>query len=219
MDLLIYHRPDCPFCWKLRIGIEELRLSTEEVITRLGEKHPDVLELSPTGTVPVMVDRDAGLVIWESAVALEYVNDQASGSLMGNSAAERARIRMIAAYSDKVVGSALTDIIFEKRAKPEAEWDHARIARGTALWQDMLDRLEGWIGDKSFFDGDFAAADCALGARFGLAEAYGVPVTPRHPRLHDWYARVRERPSFMVTRPAGLPLTGSMGASGAGKGA
>lgn len=208
MDLLLYHRPDCPFCWKLMIALHELDIPYAEVATRLGEKHADVVALSPSGTVPVLVDRRAGLVIPESAVALEYVNEMAGGGLFGGDAASRARVRTVAAYSDGTVGGALRDIIFEKRAKPEADWDRDRIREGTARWAVMLDRLETWVSPDGWFGPAFSAADCALAARFGLAEAYGAGVTARHPRLHDWYGRASARPSFRATRPDRFPMYG-----------
>ena len=205
MDLTLYHRPDCPFCWKLRIGMEELGLTYEDVETRLGEKHPDVVRLNPKGAVPVLVDRSHDVVIWESAVALEYVNELQNGSLFGETPASRANIRLVAAYSDSVVGTALKDIIFEKRSKPSDEWDNARIDDGIKRWDQMLDRLELWLGDRDFFGIAFSAADCALLARFGLAEAYGAPVTPSHSRLFDWYERGRQRPSYVRTLPSSFP--------------
>ena len=208
MDLLLYHRADCPFCLKLRIALAELGVGHETVETTLGEKHPDVLRLSPKATVPVIADRGADLVIWESAVALEYVNDRADGHLFGDDPKERARIRMAAQYSDGVVGGALRDIIFEKRAKPEADWDRARIEGGEARWRDMLDRLEGWCGVEGFGGDSFTAADCALMARFALADAYGAGVTADHPRLHGWYRRERGRASVLQSFPERLPKGG-----------
>jgi len=205
MDLLLYHRPDCPFCWKLRIGMAELGIEAEEVTTKLGEKHPDVLRLNPKGAVPVLVDREQDFVIWESAVALEYVNERVEGGLLGRDPVVRGQARMIAAYSDGVVGTALRDIIFEKRSKPEAEWDRDRIAQGEARWREMCDQLEGWLGDRMYFAGEFSIADCGLLARFGLAEAYGAPVTERHGGLQQWFARNRNRASFKQTRPETFP--------------
>jgi glutathione S-transferase len=211
MDLLLYQRADCPFCLKLKTGLLELGLEHETVNTVLGEKHPDVVALNPRGTVPILVDRD--LVIAESAVALEYVNDRAEGPLFGQDPQERARIRLTAQYSDGAVGAALRDIIFEKRAKPEADWDRARIADGVARWRAVLDQLEGWCGEEGFggqgFGGEsFTAADCALMARFALADAYGAGVTPDHPRLYGWYGRERDRPSVRVAFPRRLPMAG-----------
>lgn len=205
MDLLLYHRPDCPFCWKLKIGMAELGVKAEEVVTKLGEKHPHVLRLNPKGAVPVLVDRERDFVIWESAVALEYLNERAGGRLLGKNPVARAEARLVAAYSDGVVGTALRDIIFEKRSKPEAEWDRGRIAEGEARWQGMCDHLEAWLGDKPYFAGEFSIADCALLARFGLAEAYGAAVTAKHAGLQQWFARNRGRKSFTMTRPKVFP--------------
>ena len=81
--ITVYQRTDCPFCWKVRIALSELGLEYQVVETRLGEKHPEVGRLSPTGSVPVLVDGETS--IWESAVILEYLDTRyAPGKLFGS---------------------------------------------------------------------------------------------------------------------------------------
>ena len=72
MMLTLYQRTDCPFCWKVRIALAELDVEHQLVDTELGQKHPEVGRLSPTGSVPVLVDGE--LAIWESAVILDYLD-------------------------------------------------------------------------------------------------------------------------------------------------
>jgi len=199
--ITLYERTDCPFCWKVRLALTELGLEYEIVATRLGEKHPELIRLSPTGTVPVLVDADT--VIWESAVILEYLDGRYSpGALFPGDAAEQARIRLLHAYSDKIVGSCLRELVFEKRSKPESEWDEAIIQASERKWRDCQSRMERDLGENPFFGGHFCAADCALAARFGVAEAYGAGVTAEFPRLQRWYATLIERPSWKSAYPS-----------------
>ena len=72
--ITLFERTDCPFCWKVRIALAEMGVEYRIEATRLGEKHPEVARLSPTGTVPVLVDGDTA--IWESAVILEYLDSR-----------------------------------------------------------------------------------------------------------------------------------------------
>tara|TARA_R110001599_G_scaffold353880_1_gene602003 strand:+ start:116424 stop:117044 length:621 start_codon:yes stop_codon:yes gene_type:complete len=198
--ITLYERTDCPFCWKVRLALAELDLEYEAVATRLGEKHPELARLSPTGTVPVLVDGDT--VIWESAVILEYLAGRYSpGSLFPGDAAEQARIRLLHAYSDKIVGSCLRELVFERRSKPEPEWDQGIIQASQRKWRDCQVRLEQELGEALFFGACFTAADCALAARFGVAEAYGAGVTAAFPRLQQWYAALVERPSWQAAYP------------------
>jgi glutaredoxin len=88
--LTLYQRTDCPFCWKVRIALAELDIEYQSVDTVLGEKHPEVQRLSPTGTVPVLVDGD--VVIWESAVIFDYLDSRyAPEKLISRDPAQQAR--------------------------------------------------------------------------------------------------------------------------------
>ena len=131
--LTFYQRTDCPFCWKVRLALAELSIDFTIIETRLGEKHPDVLRLSPAGTVPVMVDGD--VVIWESGIMLDYLDVQYSpGRLIAQTPNEQVTVRSRHAFSDKCVGPALRELVFEKRSKPESEWDTILIHNSETKW-------------------------------------------------------------------------------------
>lgn len=196
----LYERTDCPFCWKARIALEDLGIPYEIVSTRLGEKHPDVVRLSPARTVPVMVDSDT--VIWDSAVIVDYLDSRyAPGRLVPSDPAEEARVRLLHVYSDKQLGACLRTLVFEMRSKPEREWDRELLAEGRDDWAACQAWLERELGDRDYFGGQFGAADCALASRCGVAEAYGVPVSDAYPRLQRWFAAVKSRSSWEAAYP------------------
>lgn len=204
--LTLYQRTDCPFCWKVRIALAEYDIGFQSVDTVLGEKHPDVQRLSPTGTVPVAVDGE--LAIWESAVVLEYLAARyAPGRLVSEDPATAARERLLHVYSDKIVGGCLKEIVFEKRSKPESEWDQDRLREGEARWQDCQARLESELAGRSWFGGGYSAADCALAARFGVAEAYGAAVGDEFPGLQRWFTSVTDRASWQAAYPTSFIRT------------
>ena len=166
----------------------------------LGEKHPDVVELSPTGTVPVLVDGE--VAIWESAVCIDYLDGRyGEGRLIPSDSVAAARVRLLQVYSDKVVGACLKDLVFEKRSKPRQAWDAELLRNAGEKWSACKDWLESQLDADDYFGGGFSAADCALAARFGVASAYGAPVTSDHPRLSAWYARVTARDSWSKAYP------------------
>ena len=199
--ITLYERTDCPFCWKVRLALAELGLEYKIVATRLGEKHPELARLSPTGTVPVLVDGDT--VVWESAVILEYLDGRYSpGLLFPGDAAQQARIRLLHAYSDKIVGGCLRELVFEKRSRPESDWDQGVIQSSERKWRGCQIRMEQDLGENRFFGERFSAADCALGARFGVAQAYGAGVTTEFPRLQRWYAALVKRPGWKSAYPS-----------------
>lgn len=193
--MLLYQRTDCPFCWKVRLAIAVLELDCDIIEITLGQKHPDVPRLSPTGSVPILVDNE--MAIWESAVILEYLDQRYGPRLFSVDAAESARIRLLHTYSDKSVGPSLRDLVFEKRSKPESAWDREIIQASELKWSSCLDWLE-----KNHLTGKLPnAADCALAARFGVAEAYGAAVTGEHPRLSNWYRTFKSQSAWQAAYP------------------
>lgn len=198
--ITLYHRTDCPFCWKVRLGLAELQIDYAIVNTKLGEKHPDVVRYNPKGSVPVLLDGDT--VIWESNTIMEYLDDKfAPGSLYPGSAAQRAKVRLLQSYSDSVIGPALRELVFEKRSKPEEMWDEEKIHKSENAWQECLRQLSKWLNGNEFFCERFSAAECALVPRFGIAEAYGAATVEDFPLLKRWYSGQKLRSGFVETYP------------------
>ncbi len=182
------------------MALQEMSVAHDIVGTQLGEKHPEVVRHSPTGTVPVLVD--GNVVIWESSIMLDYVDAQyAPGRLIPAEPGHQARVRTLHAYSDKCVGPALRDLVFEKRSKPESEWDLSVIQESELKWLACQAYLEEQLTPGGFFGPEFGAADCALAARCGVAEAYGVDVSGKYPKLRDWFGQVKLRASWCAAYP------------------
>ena len=198
--ITLYQRTDCPFCWKVRLALAELGLGYNSVETRLGEKHPDVQRLSPTGTVPVLVDGD--VVVWESGVVLDYLDARyGAGSLLPTDPAQQAWVRSLHAYADKRIGPALRDLVFEKRSKLREEWDQSVIDSSETAWKECQAWLEANIQPQWMSGCLLSAGECALAARCGVAEAYGAAVTPEFPALYEWFREVKWRPAWDAAYP------------------
>ena len=202
----VFERTDCPFCWKVRLAAAELGVDLDLVASRPGDPHPEVRRRSPTATVPVLKDGD--LALWESAVICSYLDELGSGSLYGSTPSGRAEVRLLEAYSDRLAAEGLRDAVFELRSKPPAERDESRVEQGLVRWGERLADLAARLGDKPWFAGVFSAADCALGPRFGVAEAYGIDTFRRHDNLLAWFERLKARPAWQRAYPdqfIGLP--------------
>lgn len=196
--ITLYNKPECPFCWKIRLALAELGLATQ-IIDHQDERHLATWQaLTPNKTVPVLVHD--GIAIYESNVILEYLND-ITDALLPKLPAERVMPRLINQYSDSVIGKGLREVIFEKRGKPEPEWDIERINSGLELFEKALVHLSTQLGKKKFFGGRYSYAECALTARFGLAEAYGVEIPPHFSNLKQWFLEMKSRPSYQASAP------------------
>lgn len=196
----LYYRADCPFCWKVRIALAELDIEYVPVETRLGEKHPEVLRLSPKGSVPVFVDDET--TIWESSVIIEYLLDEPRQSrLMPGTREKRSEARLLHCYSDNVVGPALRGLVFEKRSSSEDAWNMALIEESESAWRRCQEQLADWLGNKEYFCDQFSIAECALLARFAIADFYGAPIPGHQQSLKNWYNAGVQRRSFKSTFP------------------
>lgn len=198
--ITLYQRADCPFCWKVRLALAELGLGYTTIELKYGEKHPDVLRLSPTGTVPVLVDGDC--TIWESAVVLDYLDARYSaGSLLPADSLRQTWVRSLQAYSDKCIGAALRPLVFEKRSKAPSEQDSALIETSALAWRHCQAWLEKTLQPRWMAGCSLSAGECALAARCGIAAAYGVPVSAEFPILSSWFEAVQWRPAWDAAYP------------------
>lgn len=200
----LYHRPDCPFCWKVRIFLQEAGVELQEFSVEFGKKHPDVVALNPNATVPVLVDGD--LVLWESAVIIEYLADLfPHTSLMAGSPAERAKIRQIHSYSDNSVGKKLFPYIKQVRDSGNGKATDELCQSTTDSWIIIQKTLSDQLGDADFYGAGFSVAECALIPRFTLALAYGLTINNDFLNLKKWFQRCAKRPSFTATLPEAFP--------------
>ncbi len=203
-SITLYQRPDCPFCWKVRLVAFETKLTIREIVVQLDKKHPDVVFLNPNATVPVLVDGD--LVITESAQIIEYLLDQCPEiQLMPSSPKARAKVRQLHHYSDSKLGKVLFPYIKQKRDSPTHEAS-AEVKESTRLaWFDEQLILSEQLGQSEFFAGHFSVAECALIPRFCLAITHGLAIDESFQNLHDWYARCAARSSFLKALPEQFP--------------
>jgi len=193
--VILYERTDCPFCWKVRLALETLEIPCELVASEAGNPYPQVRELSPTGSVPVLVDGDT--VLWDSAVIVEYLDQLAGGRLLRGDARAQANSRQWALYSDRHVGPALRDIVFERRSRSEGERDEELIERSFKSWRACQERLEqNW---KPVLP--LTLEGCALAARFGVAQAYDAEIDEVHGDLRHWFDKVRETDAWSRAYP------------------
>ncbi|MEX2473827.1 glutathione S-transferase family protein [Marinobacter sp.] len=197
--LRLIDKPECPFCWRVRIAAA---LQSREVES-LDRSEPEVLaewqRLSPHRSVPVLIDGD--LVLTDSGPILEYLAETGM-ALLPDSPRQRAEARSWMAYGDNVLGRSMREVVFEKRDKPEDEWDQERIREGVRGFLQGLPTIEKALDNGPFLaGGQPTLAECALFPRFALALTYGVEVPSDFPRIRQWIKRMVVHPAFMSASP------------------
>lgn len=194
--MVLYDHPDCPYATKVRVVLAEKDLSyeTETVDLSAGEQRSkDFLRLNPFGKVPVLVDE--GVVIYDSAIINEYLNDEyPHPPLLPEESGERALTRMLGDFADHAF--TLPAMAVEREmAKRASERDERRIASGREVLAKTLAMLEDRLEGKEYLAGEFSLADAAFAPTALNLNKLGTKVDTSLPNVRGWVARLTERPS------------------------
>lgn len=186
-----------PNCRKVRAVAYELGIALrhEHVDLLAGaQRAPAFLAKNPNGRVPVLEDGD--LVLWESTAILRYL---AAGSPLAPAAPRAAaEVDRWIAWQLAHLAPAMSKVAFEnivKRLTRRGEPDPARIAEGTAEFDQLTGILDAALAGREWVAGPLSLADFALGAHYSIAGAAGLSVA-RHPRVEAWLARLSARDSM-----------------------
>jgi glutathione S-transferase len=203
--ITLYTGPLSLFSRKVEIALAEKGLPHERVVVPFNQttgydpKHPEVLALNPKGQVPVLTDD--GLVLYDSTVILEYLEDAyPQPPLYPPAACERARCRLDELFADEIMLAALKPLMH--RTGPRAADPNRRAQQDTdaLIGEEMLARhyatLDAKLGASEFFGGSLSAADIALFVSVFFSLRLGGPSLVGYERLGAWYRRLAARPAF-----------------------
>ncbi|TMQ18594.1 MAG: glutathione S-transferase family protein [Deltaproteobacteria bacterium] len=193
----LYDFPFSPNCRKVRAVAYELGIALEyEHVDLLngGSRTPAYLARNPNGRVPVLEDGD--LILWESTAIIRYL---AAGSALAPTAPRlAAEVDRWISWQLAHLGPAMSKVAFEnivKRLTRRGEPDAARIAEGTAEFEQLTAILDAALAGREFVAGPLTLADFALGAHYSIAAAAGLDIS-RHHRVESWLARISARDSM-----------------------
>ena len=193
--LTLFDKAECPFCWKVRLGLAVSGLAYERKPVDTSDKPADLLAFNPLGKVPVLVTEEG--VIAESAEILSWL-----GVFSGYDEKQQASIQALEWFSDKTIGPRIRDTIFMKRDLPEEQWDVSVLDACQKNWRETLEELEvRCIADPWFVGDQPTLADCALIPRFALASFYGLTGVEGFPRLKRWFDYVLRTTEMRASTP------------------
>jgi glutathione S-transferase len=203
--ITLYSGPLSLFSRKVEIALGEKGLPFERVMVPFNQttgydpKHPEVLALNPKGQVPVL--SDAGLLLYDSTVIVEYLDEAYPGiPLYPQSAADRARCRLDELFADEILLQALRPLMHRTGPRPAdparraAQDADALIAEETLAGHHV--RLEERLAGRAFFGPMLCAADIALFMGLLFGRRLGGPSFVGYPGLSGWFARLSARPAF-----------------------
>jgi glutathione S-transferase len=137
----------CPFVQRCVMLLQEKQIDYDIDYIDLADRPDWFIELSPLGKVPLLeVTRDdnSKVVLFESVVINEYLDEVTPGSLLPTEPLDRAHSRAWIEY-----GNAL----LSKGADITSARDEEALAKASENLGKLLDRLEQEIDDGPFFSG------------------------------------------------------------------
>ena len=187
-----------PFACRVRLAVYARGLDIEICpVPNDDTQGPEYLAINPLGRIPALI-LDDGMVIVESEVIMEYLEDRfAQSSLRPASVEDRARARMIARVADLYVfetGRALV-----AHLNPQDRDDSVVEATFAAL-DDQLAHLESFLGAGPYAVGaELSTADCALATTLAGIQAvsvhFGRPTfLARHPKIAAYLGFIPSNP-------------------------
>jgi glutathione S-transferase len=203
--ITLYSGPLSLFARKVEIALGEKGLPFSRVMVAFNQtvgyspKHPDVVAANPKKQVPVL--NDGSLLIYDSTVILEYLEDAyPNPPFFPSSPPARARCRMLELYADEIMLTPLRSLMHRTGARPGdasrwVEWEaKARLAEDELSNQYGV--LEVHLADDEYFCEAFSVADIAVFMPVHFCQRLGGPSLRNHPALLKWYSRMCSRPAF-----------------------
>jgi glutathione S-transferase len=204
--LVLHQHPFASYCQKALIALYELGLPFERVLVEGREDH---VKLWPLGSIPVLVDTDAGLTIPESSTIIEHLDALAGGRRLippHPDAALQARLwdRIV----DNHVADPMSKIVTDN-LRPEGRRDPEGVAEARATLSTAYDVLEQQLAGRPWLAGDdFTVADCAAGPPLFYCRAVHRWDAGAHPGVTRYHRALHARPSFARVIDEARPYRG-----------
>ena len=188
---------------KVKVVLEEKGLPYHVETVSPGavwKKQPEILANHPLGKVP-WIDDD-GLVLYDSTVINEYLNEKrANNPLLPATLGQRAVARALENYGDEGVLSKFLPMIWMPWWSPEDQRDAQAMERGRqGLREEVFPFLQQTLSGQDYLCGDFSLADVPMMTVAMVLEVDGMD-TSSFPEVADYLQRLRQRDSYKAISP------------------
>jgi GSH-dependent disulfide-bond oxidoreductase len=160
-------------------------------ITKGDQFTPAYIDINPNSKIPAIVDREAGITVFESGAILIYLAELA-GKLLPTASVQRFEVLEWLMFQMGGVGPTLGQYNHFNRFAPEKiDYAIARYRTETVRIFSVLDRQ---LSDREFICGDYSIADIATFPWIASYEFMGLTLD-QHPHLKRWVETVQQRPA------------------------
>lgn len=195
----LYFSPFSPYVRKCLVTAHELGLDQRIELLPCAahpvQRDAKLVADNPLGKIPTFFSDD-GLVLFDSRVICEYLNDLGQGSIFPPAGRARWEALTLHSLADGMLDAALL-IRYEMTARPEAlrwaDWQAGQMAKIEAA----MGALDGQVAAlKGRVDIGTLALACALGYLDLRYDAWGW--RGRFPGVAEWAEGFMQRPSMLA---------------------
>ena len=162
-----------------------------------GKLPDNFLAINPNGTVPAILDKENGMVVFESGAILHYLAEK-SGKYLPADLKARSETMKWLMFEVANMGPTMGELhhYMLHAADEIADVHLQRYKDKVAQFCKILDRqLEG----GEYLCGEYSIADIALYPWYGILEDMADVNLNDYPRLKNWAAMIGKRPAAIAS--------------------
>ena len=182
-----------PNGYKTSVALEELQIPYNVHIINLkndDQKTPEFLKMNPNGRIPVIVDTETDITIFESGAQLIYLAEK-TGKLMPTDIKGRTLVIQWLMFQMSGIGPMMGQANVFFRYWPEKI--QPAIDRYQNEGRRLFEVLDGRLKDHEFLAGDFSIADIANWCWVRTSAWSGINIDGLD-HLKRWKEQLEERP-------------------------
>ena len=186
LAMTLFSSDTCPRCHTVRIVLAEKGINFEMQVVSEDNKPEDLLDLSPYGDVPTLVDRD--LALYQHQVIVEYLDERfPHPPLMPVDPVSRGRNRLMLYRIERDWYS-----LADKIAAAGAEAEKAK----TDLRDSLLSAVPIFDSKPFCMSDEFSLIDCAIAPLLWRLPMYGIQLPGAAKPLINYADRIFDRAAF-----------------------
>ena len=186
-----------PNGWKASIALEEMAIPyTVHYIDIMAgdQKNPEFLSLNPNGRIPVIVDADEQLTLFESGAIMIHLAEKC-GRFLPSDTRGRAEVIQWLMFQMSGIGPMMGQANIFSRYFPEKI--PTVIDRFQGEVRRLFGVLDGHLAEHEYLAGDYSIADMANWAWVRIHFWAGIPVDD-FPHLIRWLDIIGARPGVQA---------------------
>ena len=209
-EYILYHNLICPFSRKIRFLLDERDIEYKKIEIKIWERDEKILRLNAANETPVLTCPKEGLVIVDSYIIAEYLNDFENNlkndefnyfNLLGDTLEEKIEIQRLHMWFDKKFYNEITAYIIQEvfyktfKIKKNVNSDKLAVARynldANIEYMEYLLTTRKWLAIEKF-----SLADLAAAAQISILDYLGYINWDKYLKLKNWYLVVKSKKGF-----------------------